>query len=99
MKGAAIFRWLTKIMTCHICRKYRTEIGDDNCMQFFDELVVDVEAGRIFRLDGSCELNEVYGHLDREDLYAITQKFRCSCGSYIKWGVCIRGKPLLEVTV
>jgi hypothetical protein len=67
-------------------------------MRFFDELVSDVDAERIFRLTGSCELIEVYRHLDREDLYAVTQKFRCSCGSHIKWSVCIRGEPLLEVT-
>ncbi len=98
MKGAAIFRWLRKIMPCQICGKYSTEVDHHNCMQFFDELVADVNADRIYRLTGSCELNEVHGHLDREDLYVITQRFRCSCGSHIKWGVCIRGEPLLKVT-
>ena len=83
---------------CHICRKYRTDVDHYNCMRFFDELVSDVDAGRIFRLTGDCELNEVHGHLAREDFYAITQKFRCSCGSHIKWSVCMRGEPLLEVT-
>lgn len=84
-------------MPCEICRNYDKEITHSNWELIFDQLLDDLREKSVSYLDGDCPLEETIGHISRETRYAIVQNFLCTCGTRIKWGVCIRGAPILRL--
>jgi hypothetical protein len=82
---------------CVICDNYKNAITVNNCLDILFNLNSDTKVGSIVRLSGDCPIDDVDGHVRNETMLTITQNFRCSCGKQIKWGVCIRGAPILTV--
>jgi hypothetical protein len=82
---------------CITCDKYTAEMTVGNCLDIFYDLKRDVESGNIVHLLGDCPLGDVDRHIRDETMFIVTQDFRCSCGRKIRWGVCVRGAPMLTV--
>ncbi|QIF01286.1 hypothetical protein [Roseimicrobium sp. ORNL1] len=71
---------------------------DSNWEWIFDQLLHDLREQRVSHLDGDCSLEETIGHIYNETRFSVIQNFLCTCGTSIKWGVCIRGAPILRLS-
>ena len=85
-------------MTCRYCRKFKKKITRENCREIFNELLTLNKQGNIHHIPSHPPLEDTWKIIHAESSYGVVQEFKCSCGSNIKWSVCIRGAPGLWVT-
>lgn len=80
----------------------------DNCKEIFNgyeergynnyKLLRDlVKKGEFSFIAGSCHLDDIEYHMEREDLYTIEHYFGCKCGLIYYTGFCVRGRPIVKI--
>ncbi|WP_088044284.1 hypothetical protein [Bacillus sp. EAC] len=82
---------------CIICDHIYKDFHKKDYFKSYDLMKKLVETNEFTFVAGSCPLNDLYKHLDIEDLYTIEHYFKCKCGRYFYTGCCIRGTPILKV--
>ena len=84
-------------MPCGNCDKFKGPMTHENWAEVLDELVSGTKSNALTYLGGTSPLDETKDHIRTETRYSVIQNFRCSCGTRIEWGVCIRGTPMLRL--
>ncbi|MEO3944274.1 hypothetical protein [Gorillibacterium sp. CAU 1737] len=83
--------------TCSTCESYSDDFLTLDYSRAFSLMKQLVEQGAVTFYAGSCPLDTLEVHLEREDLFTIQHYFKCGCGRFYFTGYCVRGRPIVKI--